>query len=83
MGCRPGYCCVCDKSLVQDGRITGDYTQVEMKWSNGSVMPIAVCKDCAKDHKFDTAHAKAQITQSHQEYWDKTGGRYDKAVIIV
>lgn len=82
MICQPGLCCVCEKVIAGGGRPTGDYTQVQVTWTNGSKMDIGVCKDCATSHAWDTPEAKAGITKAHQAYWTKMGGTFDPEVVI-
>lgn len=78
-----GYCIIDDKPLLKDGRLTDEYTEVEVKWSNQSKMKIALCKDCATGHKWDTPEGKKQITDWHHLYWEMHGGKVDKEVVIV
>ncbi len=84
----PGQCVVCEKSIASvcptcgSKRFSELFTEVTVQWSNGSLMPIGICRDCAKDNKWSTPEAKAGIAQAHWDYWDKTGGRYDKAVVL-
>ncbi len=84
-----GYCSVCDKEIAKlctgcgAKTKTADYTEVEVQWSNGSKMNIAVCLDCAAKNRHASPEAKATITKAHQDYWDKKGGIYDKAVALV
>lgn len=88
MRCERGHCLVCDKVIARvcDGcksawRNTEEYTHVQVKWSNGSLMDVAVCAGCAENevHKAD----KAEMTRAIQAAWSKNGGTYDKAVCIV
>lgn len=84
-----GKCMVCDKDIAPkcptcNVRSRGsDYTEVTVEWSNGSKMPIAVCLACAKSHAWNTAHAKARITESHHQHWSSQGGSFDRGVVIV
>lgn len=82
MICQPGLCCVCEKSIADGGRPTDQYTQVTVKWSNGSKMDIGVCKGCASSHAWNTPEAKVGITKAHQDYWTKMGGTFDHEVVI-
>lgn len=88
MKCEFGYCTTCEKeiALPREGsqtRIpTNDYSEVEVKWTNGSRMKIAVCVNCAKSHIWATPEAKKGITIAHWEAWDKLGGAYDQRVVI-
>lgn len=87
MKCEFGYCSICEKEIAPmvDGtrHLGSQYTEVEMKWSNGSKMQVAVCTDCAAANAHATAHAKAGITHAHWDVWDKQQGTYDKEVILV
>lgn len=84
-----GFCMVCKTEIAPkcgdcSTRKPGNrYTEVQMEWSNGSKMPVAVCVECAVSHKWTTAHAKAAITEAHQNHWAEQGGQFDKAVVIV
>lgn len=84
-----GYCAVCDKEIAKKcqhcthRQPTEDYTEVQMNWSNGSKMQVAVCKTCATTHAWTTPEAKIGITQAHFDAWDRTGASYDKAVVLV
>lgn len=89
MICQAGKCCVCEKDIAEtcptcgSKRFNEQHNQVEVKWSNGSVMPIGVCRDCASNHKYDTPEAKRGITEAHWKYWEAQGAKPDKAVVIV
>lgn len=84
-----GYCTVCEKEIARtcsdcsNKAKTNDYTEVQVEWSNGSKMKIAVCVDCATSHKWATPEAKAGITKAHWDAWDRLGGAYDKQIVIV
>lgn len=83
-----GHCLICDKETAttcgacSHKRPNADYTQVEVQWSNGSKMPIGVCTTCAASGAWSTPEAKQAITQAHWDIWEKTGGHYDKEVVI-
>lgn len=89
MKCEFGYCSVCEKDISQkcpscEAKRPGpEYTEVQVEWSNGSKMQIAVCLDCALSHLWSTSEAKRGLTEEHWAYWDKKGQMYDKAVVIV
>ena len=89
MKCEYGFCSVCEKEIAKRCNDCGsrkpgnEYTEVEVEWSNGSKMKIAVCVTCATTHVWTTPEAKAGLTKAHQDYWDKAKGTYDKAVVIV
>lgn len=90
MRCEFGYCIVCDKEIASKcphcnsgKQPNGHYTEIEVQWSNGSRMRLAMCKDCAGSHAWATEQAKKDITQAHWDAWDKMGGTYDKAVVVV
>lgn len=80
---------VCDKEIAKSCASCGvrsktsEYTEVAILWSNGSKMQIGVCIPCATSHAWMTPEAKAAITQAHWIAWDKTGGKYDKEVVVV
>lgn len=80
-----GVCLVCDKpirDMASGGRPNENYTQVQVTWTNGSKMDVAVCKDCAKDGTWATLEGKKRITDWHWAYWDKQNGKYAKAVTV-
>ncbi len=89
MRCEFGYCGVCDKEIAKKcdscshKKPTEDYTEVQVEWSNGAKMNIAVCKECATNHRWATPEAKKGITHAHWAAWDKTGGKYSKEIVIV
>lgn len=80
---------VCDKEIAKacgscsTRKPTRDYTEVQVQWSNGSRMNIAVCIDCATSHVWATPEAKAGIALAHQTHWDKHKLIYDPAVTLV
>lgn len=82
-----GYCLVCEKEIAKPCQTCGtrkagqDYNEVQVQWSNGSKMQIAVCLDCAK--KAFTPEEKKAMTQAHFDAWSKLGGTFDKGVVIV
>lgn len=75
----PRLCMFCGKDHTQPGV----HSQVEVMWSNGSRMPIGLCKDCATSHVWTTPEGKTTIRDWHFKYWDENGGRYDKGITIV
>lgn len=79
----PGGCVVCDREIIKDGRPTNDHTQVQVTWSNRSMMTVGVCLDCATSHAWQTDAGKKNITDWHFAYWDRCGSKYDKDVTIV
>lgn len=89
MKCEGGFCSVCDKEIARkctgcDARVkTQDYTEVEVAWSNGAKMVIAVCVDCAKSHAYMTPEAKRGITEAHWDTWTKQGGKFDREIVLV
>ena len=78
-----GYCIICDKPIAENGRPNGEYTEVEVMWSNKSRMKIAVCKDDAQNNSWATDAGKKLITDWHHTYWGMNGANVDKAVVIV
>lgn len=89
MRCEFGYCMVCDREIAKTCTACGaksktsEYTEVQVEWSNGSKMQIAICISCATRHAFATPEAKAGITRAHWDAWNKTGGKYDKEIVVV
>lgn len=79
----PGSCTVCDKPIVENGRMSPDFSEVEVLWSNGSKMKVGVCKSCATDHTWATSEGKKAITDWHFTHWDMAHVTYDKEVILV
>lgn len=82
-----GYCLSCEKEIAKPcqtcgtRKAGGEYNEIQVQWSNGSKMQIAVCLDCAK--KTFTEEEKKQMTEAHFKAWDSLGGKYDKGVVIV
>lgn len=74
---------ICDKPLITDGKLNGEYTEVEVQWSNGSKMRIAVCKKCATDGTWATDSGKDTITDWHHVYWERSGVAVDREIVIV
>lgn len=89
MKCEFGYCSVCDKEIAKkcpscEVRVkTSDYTEVQVAWSNGQKMNIAVCLHCAQTHAWMTPSAKKAITEAHWDTWRKQGGKFDREVVLV
>lgn len=87
MKCEFGYCLVCEKEIApkcgscEARRPGGQYTEVQLNWSNGSRMNVAVCLDCSKDKVW--VADKVAMTQAHFDAWDKCAGQYDREVVIV
>jgi hypothetical protein len=87
MRCEWGYCLVCDKVLAEDcagcGRKKTNqfYTEVQLPWSNGSRMNVAVCTDCAQEKVFKAD--KTEMTKAIWDAWDRQGGHYSKEIILV
>lgn len=87
MRCEFGFCLVCEKEIApkcdscKSGRRPGpEYTEVQIKWTNGSLMTTAVCIDCAKGPIW-SADKKA-MTEATWQAWDKTNANYSKDVVI-
>ncbi len=84
-----GYCVVCDKEIAKQcescthKKPTRDYSEVQVEWSNGSKMKVAVCVSCASSHAWATEEGKRIITQAHWDVWESRGGKYDKEIVIV
>jgi len=89
MKCEFGFCSVCEKEIApacpqcSTRKPGSDYTEVEMAWSNGAKMKIAVCVACAVANAHHTQKAKEHLTKAHHDHWDKHHGKYDKAVVLV
>ena len=88
MICEMGKCLVCGAEISRKCESCGNawknlesYTTVELKWSNDSKMVTAVCVACSKGPVW-TAN-KTEMTEAIQKAWDKSGGTYDKAVVLV
>ncbi len=86
---RVGTCLVCDQSIAETCQACGifskspNYTEVEIQWSNGCKMNIAICLRCSVDHTWTSPRAKQKIKEAHWDTWDKEGGKYDPEVFIV
>jgi hypothetical protein len=88
--CQMGKCCICEKDIattcVSCGtkKFTQDHTRIEVKWSNGSVMPIGVCRSCAEKHAANMSdEIKKGITEAHINFWEGAGGHPDRSIVIV
>lgn len=83
-----GVCLVCGKKIrdqcsgCEATKPNAHYTEVEVAWTNGSKMKVAVCLDCAKNATWATPEGKKAITEWHWAFWDKQGGKYDKEIVI-
>ena len=88
MRCEYGYCVVCDKELTRCCETCGirsrspEYSEVEVTWTNGSVMRIAVCMTCVATKAWTTPESKRGITEAHWAVWDQHGATYDKGIVI-
>lgn len=88
MKCEFGFCSVCEKEIAPKDangvrRASGDYTEVQVEWKNGSRMNIGVCVKCATTHSWATSEAKKGLTKAHQEHWTSKGGTFDPEIVIV
>lgn len=79
----PGFCTVCDKDITKDGKLGPDFSEVEVKWSNGSKMRVGVCRTCATEHRWATPEGKIAIQAWHWTHWNNVRGKYDKDITIV
>lgn len=85
----PGFCVTCEKpihtacSACGSKKFSKEFTEVTVRWSNGSQMPIGICLDCSTGNKWNTPEGKKGIAQAHFDYWEKAGGHYDKELSIV
>lgn len=82
-----GFCAICNKEIAKAcaacgvRKVGGDYTEVQVQWSNGSKMNIAVCLDCSKKPIGDAE--KKTVTEAHFAAWERRGGIFDKGVVLV
>lgn len=89
MICEPGKCCVCEKSVAAEcptcgsKRLSDEHTRVDVTWSNGSVMPIGVCRKCADDKMIEKDDVKRGVTEAHWKFWESMGATPDKEIVIV
>lgn len=87
MRCEFGYCIVCDKEIASKcsgcsrRAPNGSYTEVQMNWSNGTKMQMAVCVECSPERIWKAD--KDAMTKAVWEAWDKTGQKYDKEIVLV
>ena len=87
MKCERGLCLVCEKEIAKTCSACGafsntkDYVEVELTWSNKARMAVPVCTDCSKEKVWKSD--KKEMTKAIWDAWDKQGGKYDKAVVIV
>ena len=89
MKCEFGFCLVCDKEIVPACKECGTrkltksspYTEVQLPWSNGSRMNVAVCVDCASGPVWKAD--KKELTQAIWDKWDQMGHNYDKGIVLV
>lgn len=88
MKCEYGYCLNCEKEIVpicptcKTARAPNEnYTEVELKWSNGAKMKTAVCIQCAKGPIWKAD--RKSLTQAVWDAWDKSNGDYSKEVVLV
>lgn len=87
MKCEKGFCLVCEKQIASPCSSCGvgwknseEYTHVQLTWTNGSKMDVAVCVGCAKDAVWKAD--KLQMTQAIWDAWDKLGASYSKVVVL-
>lgn len=87
MRCEYGFCIVCDAEIApkcgdcSTRKPGGNYTEVELKWSNGARMTTAVCIPCSKDQIWKAD--KTELTKAVWAAWDRQGHQYDKNIVIV
>ena len=78
MKCEYGYCLVCEREILATckecgaKRPNGLYTEVKLKLSNGTQMPIATCLGC-KDKVWK--EDKAKIMEAVRAGWSKEHDR--------
>lgn len=87
MKCKAGICLVCEKPIVQTCITCGNlgkavnYTEIQLRWSNGSMMQTPVCRECSVGPVWQAD--KTALTQAIWSAWDELGARYDKEIVIV
>jgi hypothetical protein len=88
MTCEKGRCLVCGKEIAKKCETCGgswknnaEYCHVQLSWSNGSRMDVAVCVGCSKDAVWKAD--KALMTKAIHDAWDEMGATYDKTVVMV
>lgn len=88
MPCELGYCTICGKKIHTEcascgtKKLTDQYTEVEVEWTNGSKMRVGVCVECAVKNAHHEPHHKKTITKAHHDRWEKHGGKFDKEIVV-
>lgn len=79
-----GNCLVCNTPIREKPSMKplGNYTEVQVAWSNGSKVNVGICQPCAISATWATPEGKKSITEWHWNYWDKEGGKYDKEIVV-
>lgn len=87
MTCEKGKCLVCETQISVPCKECGNswknlenYTHVQIPWSNGSKMEVAVCIPCSKDAVWKAD--KTQMTNAIWGAWDKIGSTYSKEIVL-
>lgn len=80
-----GNCLTCNTPIREKPsmRALPNYSEVQVVWSNGSKMNVAVCQDCAKNATWATPEGQKSITEWHWNYWTKEGGKFNREIVVV
>lgn len=44
---KPGLCCVCQRSIADDGRARSLYSEIAVKMKSGTVCHVGICSECS------------------------------------
>lgn len=86
---KAGACMVCDKDLrtscghCNSKKLTDQYTEVEVEWTNGAKMKIAMCVPCALKNAHAVPENKTKIANAHHDHWAEMGALSDRMVTLV
>jgi len=81
----PGYCMICGAKTHAEcptcgvKKVNGQYTEVEVSWSNGAWMRIGVCVECAATNAHTKPENKKKIEKAHHDHWRNS----DRSVTLV
>lgn len=84
-----GYCLICKVKVHNqcghcgEKKLTDQFTEVEVMWSNGAKMKIGVCVPCALKNAHATEEGKRIVQEDHWKHWNELGGKFDREIVIV
>lgn len=88
MPCELGFCTICGKETkTKCGtcgavKLTDQYTEVEVVWTNGAKMKVGLCVGCATKNAHAMPDGKKAITDAHFDHWERSGGAFSREITV-